>query len=236
MHVKKAGIIPGLCGVLWKSRILRLEVQKVSLMTDSPDNPMGLPPRSISDAPQQQHIRDESESNESDDSLLRRVSEQDQSAMAKLFDRYGGMVYSVALRVLRDTGSAEDLLQEVFFQLWRNPTSFVSSRGSLGAWLLVVARNRAIDILRRRRPMESVDDHPLSSRENLASDVERSAMMQKVRSVLTVLPPEQRNAVELAYFEGLSQTEIADRTGDPLGTVKTRIRLALISLRKALQA
>jgi RNA polymerase sigma-70 factor (ECF subfamily) len=181
-------------------------------------------------------MRDESESNESDDSLLRRVSEQDQSAMAKLFDRYGGMVYSVALRVLRDTGSAEDLLQEVFFQLWRNPTSFVSSRGSLGAWLLVVARNRAIDILRRRRPMESVEDHPLSSRENLASDVERSAMMQKVRSVLTVLPPEQRNAVELAYFEGLSQTEIADRTGDPLGTVKTRIRLALISLRKALQA
>ncbi|MEG9438882.1 sigma-70 family RNA polymerase sigma factor [Edaphobacter sp. HDX4] len=190
----------------------------------------------MSDAPQRQHIRDESEPKESDDSLLQRVSERDQSAMTKLFDRYGGMVYSVALRVLRDAGSAEDLLQEVFFQLWRNPTSFVSSRGSLGAWLLVVARNRAIDILRRRRPMESVDDYPLSSRENLASEVERGAMMQKVRSVLTVLPPEQRNVVELAYFEGLSQTEIADRTGDPLGTVKTRIRLALMSLRKALQA
>jgi RNA polymerase sigma-70 factor (ECF subfamily) len=84
--------------------------------------------------------------------------------------------------------------------------------------------------------MESVDDYPISSSENIASKVEQSAMMQKVRTVLTSLPPEQRNAVELAYFEGLSQTEISARTGDPLGTVKTRIRLALMSLRKALQA
>lgn len=156
--------------------------------------------------------------------------------MASLFDRYGGLVYSVGVRVLRDSSRAEDLLQDVFFQLWRNPGSFQSSRGSLGAWLLVVTRNRAIDMLRRRRPMESVDDYPISSKENLASEVERSTMMQKVRTVLTSLPPEQRNTLELAYFEGLTQTEISERTGDPLGTVKTRIRLALMSLRKALQA
>lgn len=84
--------------------------------------------------------------------------------------------------------------------------------------------------------MESVDDYPISSKENLASEVERSTMMQKVRTVLTSLPPEQRNTLELAYFEGLTQTEISERTGDPLGTVKTRIRLALMSLRKALRA
>jgi len=180
--------------------------------------------------------RKETDSHESDESLLNRVAEKDQKAMTNLFDRYGGLVYSVAMRVLRDSKGAEDLLQDVFFQLWRNPKSFLPSRGSLGAWLLVVTRNRAIDILRRRRPMDSVDDYPISSGENIASKVEQGAMMQKVRTVLTSLPPEQRNAVELAYFEGLSQTEISERTGDPLGTVKTRIRLALISLRKALQA
>jgi RNA polymerase sigma-70 factor (ECF subfamily) len=176
------------------------------------------------------------DSHESDESLLGRVGEKDQRAMASLFDRYGGLVYSVALRVLRDSGRAEDLLQDVFFQLWRSPGSFLSSRGSLGAWLLVVTRNRAIDVLRRRRPMESVDDYPISSGEDLGAEMERSAMMRKVRIVLTSLPPEQQNALELAYFEGLTQTEISERTGDPLGTVKTRIRLALMSLRKALQA
>lgn len=180
--------------------------------------------------------RKESDSHESDELLLNRVAEKDQKAMTSLFDRYGGLVYSVGVRVLRDTKGAEDLLQDVFFQLWRNPKAFLPSRGSLGAWLLVVTRNRAIDVLRKRRPMDSVDDYPISSSENIASKVEQSAMMQKVRTVLTSLPPEQRNAVELAYFEGLSQTEISARTGDPLGTVKTRIRLALMSLRKALQA
>lgn len=203
-------------------------------MTDFPDNPMGLSPRSINDA--SRSLRNDSESSESDDSLLRRVNENDSIAMTKLFDRYAGMVYSVAVRVLRDAGRAEDLLQDVFFQLWRKPESFVSSRGSLGAWLLVVTRNRAIDVLRRRRPMESVDDYPLASTISFASEVEQGAMMQKVRKALAMLPSEQRNALELAYFEGLSQTEISERTGDPLGTVKTRMRLGLISLRKALQA
>ena len=206
-------------------------------MMDSHDNPTGLPRRSSNDASQSlRPLKAGDDSHESDESLLRRVGEKDQQAMANLFDRYGGLVYSVALRVLRDTGRAEDLLQDVFFQLWRNPGSFLPSRGSLGAWLLVVTRNRAIDVLRRRRPTESIEDYPISSKENLASEVERGAMMQKVRTVLTSLPHEQRNALELAYFEGLTQTEISERTGDPLGTVKTRIRLALMSLRKALQA
>jgi RNA polymerase sigma-70 factor (ECF subfamily) len=204
-------------------------------MMDSRKNPMDDLQRSKGDASSSLG-RKKPDSQESDESLLNRVAEKDQKAMTSLFDRYGGLVYSVAMRVLRDSKGAEDLLQDVFFQLWRNPKSFLPSRGSLGAWLLVVTRNRAIDVLRRRRPMDSVDDYPISSGENIASKVEQGAMMQKVRSVLTSLPPEQRNAVELAYFEGLSQTEISERTGDPLGTVKTRIRLALVSLRKALQA
>jgi RNA polymerase sigma-70 factor (ECF subfamily) len=212
-------------------RILWQESRKTVLMTDYQDNPMGLPLRSINNVPPSSR-----EASESDDLLLHRVRQRDPSAMTKLFDAYGGMVYSVALRVLRDSARAEDLLQDVFFQLWRKPESFVSSRGSLGAWLLVVTRNRAIDILRRKRPTESVDDYPLASTVNLATEVEREAMLQKVRSILTDLPAEQRNILELAYFEGLSHTEIAERTGQPLGTVKTRMRSGLMSLRKALQA
>ncbi len=173
----------------------------------------------------------------SDDAmLLMRVRSGEQDAMATLFDRYSSMVYSVALRVLRDTGQAEDVMQEIFIQIWRNPDSFVSGRGSLGAWLVVVARNRAIDVIRRRRPTDNVDDVILTSSTDLASEAERSAMISKVRSIMLGLPADQRHSVELAFFQGLSHTEIAEQTGDPLGTVKTRIRLALITLRKALQA
>ncbi len=171
-----------------------------------------------------------------DELLLDRIRTNDQNAMAALFDRYGSMVYSVALRVLKDPGHAEDVMQEIFFQVWKNPTRFVQGRGSLGAWLAVVTRNRAIDSLRRRKPTDSVDDVVLTSKTNLASEVERNTIMEKVRAVLENLPSEQQKSVALAFFEGLSHAEIAARTGDPLGTVKTRIRLALISLRKAIQA
>jgi RNA polymerase sigma-70 factor (ECF subfamily) len=156
--------------------------------------------------------------------------------MTELFDQYSGMVYSVALRVLKDPGQAEDVMQEIFFQVWRNPNAFVSGRGSLGAWLAVMARNRAIDSLRRRRPTDSVEDVVLASPLDLGSEVERNRMMEKVRGVLKDLPMEQQKSVELAFFEGLSHSEIAARTGDPLGTVKTRIRSALITLRKAISA
>ena len=156
--------------------------------------------------------------------------------MTELFDRYSGLVYSVALRVLNDPGQAEDVMQEIFFQVWRNPNAFVPGRGSLGAWLAVMARNRAIDTLRRRRPTDPVDDVVLASSCDLGSEVERNEMMEKVRVVLKDLPVEQQKSVELAFFEGLTHSEIATRTGDPLGTVKTRIRSALSSLRKAITA
>jgi RNA polymerase sigma-70 factor, ECF subfamily len=167
--------------------------------------------------------------------MLTRIGQRDENAMEEIFRRYSGPVYSVALRVLRDSSQAEDVLQEVFLQLWRKPAAFVQNRGSLGAWLVVIARNRAIDVLRRRKPSDSVDDVVLASTVNVADEAERNTMMEKVRRVIADLPMEQQKSLELAYFEGLSHTEIASRTGDPLGTVKTRIRQALISLRKAFQ-
>ena len=167
--------------------------------------------------------------------ILTRIGQRDENAMEEIFRRYSGPVYSVALRVLRDSGQAEDVLQEVFLQLWRKPAAFVQNRGSLGAWLVVIARNRSIDVLRRRKPSDSVEDVVLASTVNVADEAERNTMMEKVRRVIADLPMEQRKSLELAYFEGLSHTEIASRTGDPLGTVKTRIRQALITLRKAFE-
>jgi RNA polymerase sigma-70 factor (ECF subfamily) len=172
---------------------------------------------------------------EADDmGLLSRIQSGDQEAMSALFDRYGTMVYSVALRVLKDTGEAEDVMQEIFVQVWKNPSAFVSGRGSLGGWLVVVARNRSIDMIRRRRPSEPVESFTLPSSTDLAQEAERNLLLKKIRGAMLSLPDEQKQSVELAFFEGLSHSEIAEKTGDPLGTVKTRIRLALITIRKAL--
>jgi RNA polymerase sigma-70 factor (ECF subfamily) len=171
-----------------------------------------------------------------DAALLALVQRGEESAMASLFDRYSKIVYSVALRVLRDPASAEDVLQEVFMQIWRNPNGFVATRGSLGGWLAVVARNRSIDALRRKRPSEQVDDMALASNYNLADEAERNSLMEKARGIIRLLPMEQRKTLEMAFFDGLTHSEIAEMTGDPLGTVKTRIRSALTSLRKAFTA
>jgi RNA polymerase sigma-70 factor, ECF subfamily len=200
-------------------------------MNENPDNPIKGSERSFdnpSGGPRATRFK-----SAEDEELLQRVRSRDQKSMTDLFDRYGSMVYSVALRVLKDPGNAEDVMQDIFFQLWENPQAFNAGRGSLGAWLLVVARNRSIDSLRRRRPSDSVDDVVLASSTNLASEAERNGMMEKVRVVLSSLPSDQQKSLELAYFEGLSHSEIAAQTGDPLGTVKTRIRSALMTVRKA---
>jgi RNA polymerase sigma-70 factor, ECF subfamily len=167
--------------------------------------------------------------------LIAAVRSGDEGAMAALYDRYSSVVFSVALRVLGETGAAEDVLQEVFMQVWRNPGVFDSSRGNLGAWLAVIARNRAIDGLRKRRPETDVETVVVSVEPDLAGDAERSRAMEKVRSALGAMPALQRSALEMAYFEGLSHSEIAAKTGEPLGTVKTRIRAGLFALRKAFQ-
>ena len=171
-----------------------------------------------------------------DGQLLARIQRGDEQAMAVLYDRYSRVVYSVALRVLRDAASAEDVLQEIFMQIWRHPDSFTATRGSFGGWLSVVARNRSIDALRRKRPTEQVEEVYLASPVNLADEAARNLMMERARLAILHLPPEQRKTLEMAFFDGLTHSEIAEMTGDPLGTVKTRIRTALLSLRKAFQS
>jgi RNA polymerase sigma-70 factor (ECF subfamily) len=203
-------------------------------MTDNPSNPITAGLRSLDRTPGELIAAGVAPA--ADAQLLERVRTGDQQAMAEIFDRYGRMVYSVALRVLDDAGHAEDVMQEVLFKVWREPHTFLEGRGTLGAWLAVMARNRAIDALRRRKPMDTMEDVVLISKTNLASEFEHNTMIEKVRVVLKALPLEQQMPMELAYFEGLSHSEIAARTGDPLGTVKTRIRAALMTLRKAMEA
>lgn len=169
----------------------------------------------------------------SDEDLLRRVADRDQSAMAVIFDRHGRLVYSIALRVLKDTSAAEDVMQEIFFRLWQDPTRRGSDRGSLAAWLAVVARNRAVDGLRRRKPTDPVDEVPLAAKGDLAEEVVQRGLMEKLQRQMEKLPAEQHRPIDMAFFEGLTHNEIAERTGLPLGTIKTRIRSGLLSLREA---
>jgi RNA polymerase sigma-70 factor, ECF subfamily len=171
----------------------------------------------------------------SDAEIIARIYSGDESAMAQLYDLYSHVVYAVALRVLSDSSAAEDILQDVFVQLWRNPQAFNASRGSLAAWLAVIARNRAIDQLRKKRPAaEAVDlDTVVSANLDLQNTAERKQAIEKVRGVLASMPAEQRAALEMAFFEGLTHAEIAGKTGQPLGTVKTRIRSGLLAVRKA---
>ena len=175
----------------------------------------------------------ESKGVSADAALLSAIRSGDESAMAMLYDRYSSIVYAVALRVLGDTGAAEDVMQEVFLQLWRSPGTFDANRGSLGPWLAVIARNRAIDVLRKRRPETGIDDVVVAVECDMAGGAERARAMEKVRGALGSMAPAQRGALEMAYFEGLTHTEIAAKTGEPLGTIKTRIRAGLLALRKA---
>lgn len=165
--------------------------------------------------------------------LLSSIRSGDEQAMAELYDRYSSIVYSVALRVLGDTAAAEDILQDVFMQLWRTPDAFDAKRGSFPGWLAVIARNRAIDAMRKRRPESDITEIVISIEPDLAGGMEWSRALEKIRSALASMSSPQRSALEMAFFEGLTHTEIAAKTGEPLGTIKTRIRSALVSLRKA---
>ena len=179
-------------------------------------------------------VRGTQVSNKMDETaLIASIRAGDDSAMGDLYDHYSGVVYGVALRVLGNTMAAEDVVQEVFLQLWRNPQAFRAERGRLAPWLAVIARNRAIDMLRKRQPEDDIQELPIASSLDLEGEAARKIAVDKVRGALAQLPPEQRKALEMAYFEGLTQTEIAAKTGDPLGTVKTRIRSGLLALRKA---
>jgi RNA polymerase sigma-70 factor (ECF subfamily) len=173
----------------------------------------------------------------SDADIVAQLRQGDKSALARLYDAYSGLVYGVARRVLRDAAAAEDVVQEVFLQLWRNPGSFDAQRGRLGPWLAVIARHKSVDVLRKLK-FETASDADSGERpvaEPVAVTAippESFADAGKAKRLMEQLPSEQKEALEMAYLDGLTHTEIASRTGEPLGTVKSRIRLGLTFLRK----
>lgn len=170
--------------------------------------------------------------------LIDRLIQRDETALAALYDRYAGMLWSVLNRILHDTQAAEEILQDIFFQLWRTASQFDATRGSLPAWLMVIARNRAISRLRRHNPAagDALVESTAISAVNIESAASQKQLLGRVKDALENLPKEQRAAVELAYFEGLTHSEIAQRTGDPLGTVKTRLRSAVETLKRTLHS
>jgi RNA polymerase sigma-70 factor, ECF subfamily len=180
--------------------------------------------------------RTDAEQQRSDQALIRRVLDGDEAALAALYDRYGGVVYSVACRILRDPGSAEEVLQDIFYQLWRTASRFDLTRGSLPGWLLVMARNRSIDRLRRRNlgASEGIAPNSVAAIPSLETSAAQNEMISRAKAILEGMPGPQREALEMAYFEGLTHSEIAARTKEPLGTIKTRLRSALQELRKVL--
>ena len=182
----------------------------------------------------------------SDAALVHRLLRSDVGAFEQLYDRHSRIVYSVVLRIVRQVSTAEEVVQEVFLQVWRNSGQYDAGRGPFIPWLLTLARNRALDQLRlkserQRRLEEQPDDHAgglpqiaVQPRYEQALDEKRRA--ERVRSLIASLPSQQRRAIELAYFAGLSHSEIAAVLKEPLGTVKSWIRNALLKLKEELQA
>lgn len=182
----------------------------------------------------------------SDDMLMAAITSRDELAFAVLYDRYADLVYSASLRVLSDPQLAEDAAQDVFTRLWNQPRSFIPERGRFLSWLMSVTRNRAVDELRARGRRRRREGGPLGEPDEAAEplfasdpvDPQWSAELHEdqaaVRRALAALPGDQRLALELAYFGGLTQQEIATHLHEPLGTVKTRIRLGMQKLRRSL--
>jgi RNA polymerase sigma-70 factor, ECF subfamily len=175
-----------------------------------------------------------------DQAALERIRRGDADALAELYDRHARPVYSLALRILQHQADAEDIVQDVFAQAWRQAARFDAARGNVAAWLLTMARSRAIDRLRARRARPDQDagaEVPIDVADaSMPADLQllSAEAVARVRAALDALPLLQRFAIELAYYEGLTHTEISERLEQPLGTIKTRIRLALNKLRETL--
>jgi RNA polymerase sigma-70 factor (ECF subfamily) len=175
-----------------------------------------------------------------DRDLAARLKRREPAAMGELYDRYGRLAYSLIYRIVRDVGVAEDLVQETFLRVWNRAQGFDVERGALGPWLLAVARNRAIDYVRSAGGKMARGALELEYAErpalfiNFEADVLSQDQARRVRGALQKLNENQRHVIELAYFEGLSQSEMAERMGQPLGTVKTWVRSALKNLREDL--
>ncbi|HYV42385.1 MAG TPA: sigma-70 family RNA polymerase sigma factor [Thermoanaerobaculia bacterium] len=177
---------------------------------------------------------------DNDRGLIARIESHDADALALLYDRHSARLLGLAQRILGDTGEAEEILQEVFLRVWKAAATFDASRGPVLAWLLVATRSRSIDRLRSRRPgrsagVRSLEEAPeTASREDIEADTAAREWEAKCRAAIGQLPEDQKLALELAYFEGLTHQEIAQRTATPLGTVKTRVRLGLMKLRECI--
>ncbi|MEQ1912021.1 MAG: sigma-70 family RNA polymerase sigma factor [Vicinamibacterales bacterium] len=174
-----------------------------------------------------------------DQVAIEQMARGNQSALGELYDRHGRLIYSLALRVLRDQGDAEDVVQEVFLQAWREAARFDLTRGNVVAWLVMVTRSRSIDRLRRRqaRPQlaaKSEVDNRVDAGPRVDVQMEWQSRAAEVRRALETLPLLQRVAVELAFFDGLTHAEIAEQLEVPLGTVKTRVRQGLLKMRDCL--
>jgi RNA polymerase sigma-70 factor (ECF subfamily) len=185
-------------------------------------------------------LRASSPVDEADRAALLRVADGELAALEDLYDRYKTMAYSIAYRITNDATLAEDVVQDAFLGAWRNAARYMEGRGSVKTWLLSIVHHRAIDAIRRRRPttelpeVETVLPSALTL-PDVWAEVSASLDAATVRSALEALSNVQREALELAYFGGLTQGEIAERTGTPLGTVKSRMRLGLLAMRRALE-
>lgn len=181
-----------------------------------------------------------------DSDLIARAATGDERAVGELYDRYGRLLYAVALRIVGQRADAEEVVLDSFAQAWREATRFDASRGSVAAWITTIARSRALDLVRARSRRERITASAAAERPDSApamggwrvdpsSGVDVDERRRQVRLALESLSPPQRRAIELAYFEGLSQSEIAERLAEPLGTIKTRVRLGMQKLRECLR-
>jgi len=171
-----------------------------------------------------------------DEALPALVARGDEQALAELYDRFGRVAYGIAVRVVRDASLAEDAVQDAFMTAWRTAAAFDPARGKASTWLLTLVHRRAVDVVRReeRRRGDPLDDAPIASGDATDESVEVREERRRVQAALAQLPPDQREALELAYYGGLTQTELAERLGVPLGTIKSRMFTALSRLRDLL--
>ena len=194
----------------------------------------------MTSADQPLSLRASSPADEADRAALARIAAGELAALEQLYDRYKTMAYSIAYRITNDPTLAEDVVQDAFLGAWRNASRYLEGRGSVKTWLLSIVHHRAIDAIRRRRPTTELPDIDAALPDALTlpdvwAEVSASLDSVTVREALVALSDVQREALELAYFSGLTQQEIAERTGTPLGTVKSRMRLGLLAMRRALE-
>jgi RNA polymerase sigma-70 factor (ECF subfamily) len=176
-----------------------------------------------------------------DEALLTLVLQRQEAALGALYDRYGRLIYTIALRITGDRETAEEVVQDVFQNVWQAAGGFQPGAGSCSAWLIGITRHRAIDAMRskrergRAREQTFDSDWPTGDEVDPGSEVARRLLRDTVRAALDELPPNQRQAIELAYYGGLTRAEIAARLNEPIGTIKTRLRLGLLKLRDLLR-